>query len=302
MTKRGWILFSSLCVIWGIPYLLIRVAVTDLDPVFVAFARTAIGTLVLLPIALRRRALMPVLRRWPILLLYTLVEITGPWILLGHAEVRLTSSTAGLLVAVVPLIGGLLLWATGHERFDTRRVLGLILGFAGVAVLVGVDINLDDLTAVGMVLLTALGYAIGPIIISRKLSDLPPTGVITASLVLAAVIYAPFAAFAWPATIPLNAGLSVLGLGLICTALAFILLFALIAEAGPARATVITYVNPAVAILLGVLILSEPLTIGMAIGFPLVILGSVLATAKSRSSKKSAADLPADPSAAALER
>lgn len=282
MTRRGWLLFIAMSLIWGVPYLLIKIAVTDVDPLVVAFGRTLIGALLLLPIALYRRALGPVFRRWKVLLVYTLIEISGPWLLLGHAETRLNSSTAGLLLAVVPMIAAIILTVSGHDRFDARRVIGLLIGFTGVAFLVGLDIHFDDLAAVGMMMLVAIGYAVGPIIITRRLSDLPPMGVVTASLILAAVLYAPFTALAGPVHLTADAAWSIAGLGVICTAVAFLVFFALIAEAGPARATVITYINPAVAITLGVLLLNEPFTAGMAIGFPLVILGSVLATARVR--------------------
>ena len=264
----------------GHPYLLIKIAVTDIDPLIVAFGRTALASVLLLPVVLYRRALTPVLRRWKWLLLYTVVEISGPWLLLGRAETRLNSSTAGLLIAVVPMIAAIVLTVTGHDRLDRRRVAGLAIGFAGVGALVGLDIHLDDLSAVGALLLVAIGYAIGPIIINRKLADLPPMGVIAGSLILATVIYAPFTVPVWPDAITAPAAWSIVALAVVCTAAAFLIFFALIAEAGPARATVITYVNPAVAITLGVLVLDEPLTIGMAIGFPLVIVGSVLATSR----------------------
>jgi drug/metabolite transporter (DMT)-like permease len=282
MTRRGWILFGALSLIWGTPYLLIKIAVADVDPVVIAFGRTLIAALILLPLALHRRALMPVFRRWRVLLVYTVIEISGPWLLLGHAETRLNSSTAGLLIAVVPLIAAVILTALGQDRLDPRRVIGLVIGFTGVACLVGLDIQFDDLPAVGAVMLTALGYAIGPIIINRRLADLPSMGVVTASLIVAAVLYAPFSVWRWPHEITAPAAWSIIGLAVICTAAAFLVFFALIAEAGPARATVITYINPAVAITLGVLLLAEPLTIGMAIGFPLVILGSILGTARGR--------------------
>lgn len=282
MTRRGWLLFAALSLIWGVPYLLIKVAVTDVDPLVVAFGRTLIGALILLPVALYRRALVPVFRRWKVLLVYTVIEISGPWLLLGHAEIRLNSSTAGLLLAVVPMFAAVILTVMGHDRFDLRRIVGLLVGFAGVACLVGLDIHLDDLTAVGLVMLVAVGYAVGPIIINRRLADLPPIGVVTASLIVATVLYAPFTALSWPIGMTTEAAWSIAGLGVICTALAFLVFFALIAEAGPARATVITYINPAVAITLGVLLLNEPFTAGMAIGFPLVIVGSILATARVR--------------------
>lgn len=283
MSKRGWLLFLGMGVIWGIPYAMIRVAVRDFDPVVVAFGRTFLGALVLLPIALWTRVLTPVLKHWRWVLVYTLVEITGPWLLIGHAETTLTSSTVGLLIAAVPLIAIVLTTRMGHERLEMRRVLGLVIGFAGVAALVGLDIDVSNAGALVAIAVSVVGYAVGPVIIDRKLTGLPPIGVVTASLIIAAALYLPFAVWNAPAHYPAGATWSVVGLGLICTALAFVLFFALIGEVGPSRATVITYVNPAVALLIGVSLLHEPLTAGMAIGFPLVILGSVLGTARARS-------------------
>lgn len=285
MSRRGWWLFIALGVIWGIPYLLIRVAVAEMPPVFVAFARTLIGAALLLPIAASRGQLRPLLRHWKALLAFTLVEISGPWWLLGHAETRINSSTAGLLIASVPVITAGMLALTGRERLDARRALGLTVGLGGVVALVGLDIDLSDGWAVGAALLAALGYAIGPIIINRRLSGVPPLGVIAASLALAALLYVPFAAAAWPAHFGVQASAAVVTLGLVCTALAFLLFFALIAEAGPARATVITYFNLLVALLLGVLLLKEPLSPGMLVGSALVVLGSFLATTGRRSAR-----------------
>ena len=284
MSKRGWILFLSLGLLWGMPYLLIRIAVQEIDPLVVAGMRTLIGSMLLLPVALHRKALVPAFRQWKWLLAFTLIEMSVPWVLLGHAETHLNSSTAGLLIAVVPLFAAVIVTRLGHERLEPRRMLGLAVGFAGVALLVGLDIHFTDLLAVAATIVVAVCYAIAPIIIDRKLSDVPAIGVITASLMLATVIYAPFAPFLWPEQFSAPAAWSVLGLGVLCTAGAFLVFFALIAEVGPARATVITYVNPAVAIALGALVLHEPLTIGMAIGFPLVIAGSILGTMRVRSS------------------
>ena len=282
MTKRGWLLFIALGVLWGMPYLLIRIAVSAVDPLVVAGSRTLIGALLLLPIAWHRKVLLAGFRKWQWLLAYTLLEINIPWLLLGHAETRLNSSTAGLLLAVVPLFAALIVTRLGHESLEPRRLLGLGIGFAGVALLVGMDIHFADLPAVAATMVVALCYAIGPIVVDRKLKDVPAIGVVTASLIVATLLYAPFAPMVWPEHIPASAAWSVVGLGVLCTATAFLVFFALIAEAGPARATVITYVNPAVAIVLGAVVLSEPLTLGMVIGFPLVIVGSVLGTSRVR--------------------
>jgi drug/metabolite transporter (DMT)-like permease len=280
MTKRGWALFVALGTIWGMPYLFIRIAVESIDPLMIAFGRTLIGALLLLPVAIRQGALAPAFRRWPALLAFTLVEISGPWLLIGHAETRINSSTTGLLISMVPLMAAIIAASLGHEKLESRRIIGLGLGFAGVATLVGLDVNLSDGAAVLAIVLSTLGYAVGPIIITRKLNEAPAIGVITASLILATILYAPFAAVPWPAHITGSALASVAALGVICTATAFIIFFALIKEAGPARATVIAYVNPLVAILLGVVFLKEPFTLGMAVGFPMVIVGSFLAASK----------------------
>ncbi|MBL1074863.1 DMT family transporter [Nocardia sp. 2] len=282
MSKRGWMLFLAMGLIWGVPYAMIRVAVEDFDPVVVAFGRTFLGALVLLPIALYTKAFAPVLRKWRWLLAYTVVEIVGPWLLISQAETSLNSSTVGLLIAAVPLVAVLLVTRLGHERLDTRRIVGLVVGLAGVAALVGLDIDTSNLGALAAIAVSVVGYALGPIMINRKLADLPPMGVVTASLILAALVYLPFAVWRRPEHYPADATWSVVGLGLLCTAIAFVIFFALIGEVGPSRATVITYINPAVALLIGVSLLDEPLTAGMAIGFPLVILGSILGTARAR--------------------
>ncbi len=240
--------------------------------------------------ALHRNALAPAFRKWKWLLAFTLIEISLPWWMLGHAETRLNSSTAGLLIAVVPLFAALIISRLGHEKLEPRRLFGLCLGFAGVALLVGLDIHFDDFSAVGTTILVALCYAIGPIIIDRKLKDVPAIGVITGSLILASVIYLPFAPFLLPEKVSVASVSSVIGLGVLCTAAAFVVFFALIAEVGPARATVITYVNPAVAIVLGALVLDEKLTPGMAFGFPLVILGSFLGTMRAKPAPAKLAD------------
>ena len=278
MSPRGWALFVALSIIWGTPYLLIRIAVESVDPMIIAFGRTLIGALLLLPVAVHRKALAPAFRRWPALLAFTLVEISLPWWLIGYAETRLNSSTTGLIVAMVPLMAAIIVAWLGHERIDGRRAFGLALGFAGVATIVGFDVHVSDWLAVGALSLAALGYAVGPIIVNRKLRDAPPLGVIAGSLALATLLYAPLAVTTWPAHPTMGAIASIAGLGVLCTATAFLVFFALIEIAGPARATVIAYVNPVVAVILGVAFLGEPFTLAMVFGFSMVIAGSILAT------------------------
>ena len=301
MTRRNWLLFAAMCIIWGIPYLLIRIAVRDISPADLVFARTSIAALILLPIALRRRELQPVLRRWRPLLAFTVVEVAAPWLLLSDAETKLSSSLTGLLIAAVPLAGVLMLRVIGdHQPIQPSTLVGLLMGLLGVAALVGLDVH--QLNAFGLfeIALVVLGYALGPIILSRTLSDLPSIGVITASLSITAVVYLPFVVLDPPKQLTGESIASVLVLASVCTALAFVVFFALVAAIGPARAVVITYVNPAVAMLLGVIALGEKFTAGMAVGFPLILAGSILGArrrAVSEGSEPALADVR-DPAAA----
>jgi drug/metabolite transporter (DMT)-like permease len=284
ITRRGWLLFAAMCVIWGIPYLLIKVAVRDLSPATLVLCRTGIGALILLPIAASRDTLRPALRRWKPVLAFGAIEMALPWWLLSNAETKLSSSLTGLLVAAVPLAGALIVWTTGsRERPGALNAVGLLLGLAGVSALVGFDLGHVSARPVIEVAVVVVCYALGPIILARWLSDLPALGVITVSLAATAVLYIPIAAFTLPDARPAgNVVLSVLVLSVLCTSLAFLLFFALIDQVGPVRATVITYVNPAVAALLGVTILDEAFTFGMVVGFALILAGSVLATRPSR--------------------
>ena len=272
-----------MCVIWGIPYLMIRVAVRELAPVTLVFLRTGLAALLLVPLAARRRELRPLVARWRPLLAYTAIEVALPWVLLSRAETKLTSSLTGLLIAAVPLVGALIVSLSGErERLGGRRWVGLLVGLCGVAAIVGLDLGNVNAVALVEIALVAVCYAVGPIILSRRLNELPPLGVVAASLALSAIAYAPLAAFRWPSEMPsAHVVESVVGLAVVCSAAAFLIFFALIAEVGPVRATVITYVNPAVAAGLGVTLLDERLTAGMLVGFALVLLGCVLATGRS---------------------
>jgi len=278
-------------VIWGIPYLFIKIAVGELTPASLVLLRTAIGAGLLLPVAFARKDLAPLLPHWKWIVAYTFVEVAAPWFFLSDAERRISSSLSGLLIALVPSIGAILAWATGSDdRLDLRRIVGLGLGFLGVAALVGLDVGASDIGAVGEVALVALGYALGALIIARKLQGLPLFGVVASSLALTMVAYAPVGIAQMPSSLPSPEVIAAVAvLGVICTALAFLVFFPLVAEVGAARATVITYVNPAVALALGVVFLKEPLTIGIVLGFVLIVLGSVLATRRTAPAKPSAA-------------
>ena len=282
MTRRGALLFAAMCVIWGIPYLMIRVAVRELAPVTLVFFRTGIAAALLMPLAARRGDLRPLLGHWRPLLAYTAIEVALPWFLLSHAETRLTSSLTGLLLAAVPLVGAVIVTFSGERaRLGARLWAGLLVGMVGVGAIVGLDLGQISILALVEIALVAVCYAVGPLILARSMRGVPALGIVAASLAISALVYAPLAAGNWPSSVPsAHVVESVVGLAVICSAAAFLIFFALIREVGPLRATVITYVNPAVAAALGVTLLNERLTAGMVIGFVLVLVGCVLATGR----------------------
>jgi drug/metabolite transporter (DMT)-like permease len=282
MSKRGAILFLSLGLLWGIPYLLIKVSVEYLSPEVIIFLRVFLAATILLPVVVKRGYLRRLKGHWKWVFVFAIVEIAFPFGALTFAEIKLSSSMAGLLIAAVPIVSAIFAWRLGiDDRITGNRVLGLAIGIVGVASLVGLDVTGSELISVALIAITVVGYALGPIIVSQKLSQAPALAVIAMAMVINSVIYAPFAFISRPTeSVPMNVWLSVAVLGAVCTALTFILFFSLVAEVGPARTTVITYINPAVAVILGILVLSEPITLGLIIGFPLILLGSFLATRK----------------------
>jgi drug/metabolite transporter (DMT)-like permease len=277
-------LFAVMCVVWGIPYLLIKVAVGGVAVPVVVFARTALGALVLLPLALRSGQLSALRSHWRPLAAFAALEMIVPWGLLSEAERQLPSSLAGLLIAAVPIIGVVIARLTGGtERLSVRRWTGLVIGLAGVAVLAGPDLYRGGGWPVAEVLLVAVGYASAPLIAARKLADVPSLPMTVACLSLAALVYTPAAIVDWPHRMPSAKVLaSLAALGIVCTACAFIVFLTLIREVGTSRAMVFTYINPAVAVAAGVTLLGEAFTAAMAVSFLLIITGCVLATGPER--------------------
>ena len=286
--------------IWGVPYLFIKVAVEHLAPPLVVFGRTSIAAVPLLLIAGRAGALRPTLPHWRWVLAFAALEMAGPWLLLTDAEQHLPSGLTGLLIACVPIVGAVSAYLLGdHTALRPVRVLGIAVGLAGVTLLVASDLSGEAPTwSVVEVLLVCIGYATAPFIISRRLGDVPDLGIVAVSLTAVALLYAPFAWLARPDDAPPGAAvLAVLGLAFICTAVAFVVFFRLIADVGPARATLITFVNPAVAITVGAVVLDEDVTVATGIGFALVLAGCFLAT-RHRPEVIAEAPVPAEAGAA----
>jgi drug/metabolite transporter (DMT)-like permease len=283
MTRRAWLAFAAMSFIWGIPYLLIRIAVRHgVTPGFLAFGRVALAAVVLLALAWRAGSLRTLRGHWGVMLAYAVAEIVIPFSLIAFGEQRVSSSLTAILISTVPLFAALIAVRFNRDERPTPiRVLGLVAGFGGVVALVGIDVagRSSELVGAAAILVGALGYSIGATLVRLRLTALDPRATMGASLAIAAVLLAPYAALDQPRAVPGAGAIAcVVVLGLICTALAFVVYTILIAEAGTTRATVITYINPVVAVALGVSLLGEQLGPGAIAGLLLILAGSWLST------------------------
>ena len=279
MSKRGWVLFLAMAVIWGLPYMLIRVAVREVNPGVIVLARTAPAALLLLPIVLVQRK-VPVLRenvKW--IAIFAIVEFGIPWYLMSSAEEHLTSSLTSLLVCCVPLLAVVAQrFRKSGEHVSRRRLVGLGIGAIGVAFLVGLDVRGGSIGPLLMMLGVCVGYTIGPIILATRLAHVPGVVVVAGATAVVAVCWVPWSVAHWPSHVSGETIASLATLSLVCTASAFLVFFELVKEVGSSRSVVVTYVNTGIAVLLGVVGLHEPLTVAIMVGFPLVLIGSIFAT------------------------
>ena len=283
VSARAWGAFAAVSVLWGIPYLFIKIAVDDgVSPAFLAWVRVVLGSALLLALAWRLGLLASLRGRWRWLTVFAVVEIAIPFPLIAAGEQHVSSSLAAIIIAAAPLFVALLaLRFDDSERVTGSRLAGLLIGLAGVAALVGIDVagRGDELLGAGAILLAALCYAIGPMVLKRHLSDLDPRASMGAALAIAALVLTPAAALSPPtAGLPAEALSSLVVLGLLCTAAAFAIYASLVVEVGAGRALVITYIAPVVAVVCGIAVLDEHLGAGAIVGLTLILLGSWLAT------------------------
>ena len=287
MSRRAWLLFALVSVLWGIPYLFIKIAVQDLAPPVVVVARTGIAAVILLPIALRSGALRALRERRGTIVLLTLTHITGPFLLITYGETHIPSSLTALLIATQPVLVALLALRSGDASETVRgwRAVGLGVGLVGVAGVVGFDPSGDRYRwlGAGLVLLAALGYGAAALLVKNRLADVPPLGVVASTMTLNTLILLPVALLTAPGRMPgaASAG-AIVVLGVFCTATAFLAFYRLIAEAGAGRASLINYADPAIAVLLGVALLHEPLRWSALGGFALVLVGGWLSTRRQK--------------------
>ena len=286
MTRRTWGLFLLVGLLWGVPYLFIKVAVRDFSPAVIVCGRTAIGALVLIPLAIANKSIIDAIRGWRFVLLYAVGEMVGPWFLITTAEKKISSGLAGLLIATVPIWSTIITSLYGDKTvWQRRRLFGIAIGFIGVVALVGIESITGNASplAIGLVVISAVLYAYSTIMVTTNLPNVSGLAINSVAMAFTAILFLPFAIAQWPVDpISLQSGSSLIALGIFSTAMAFYYFFIVMAEIGPARASLVTYLNTAFAVLLGVLILGEPLTLGIAIGLPLVLIGSYFAGRKAK--------------------
>lgn len=283
MTRKSLFHFALVSLLWGIPYLLMKVAVEDFPPAAVVAGRTLIGAAILIPVALYRKTFKGAVLGFKFVALYALMEMIGPWILITTAEQEINSGLAGLLVSTVPIFSTIITSLRGdHSVWQFKRILGIVVGFIGLILVVGIESlsGNSDLLSIAMVIVASMGYAYAVIMITTNLPLVDGIAINGLAMAITTIFWSPFAIAQWPSSISLNATLSLLALGIFSTAFAFMLFFKVMAEIGPARGSLVTYLNTAIAVVLGVIILNEPLTVGIIVGLPLVLVGSYLAGRK----------------------
>ncbi len=271
---------------WGIPYLLMKIAVEDFPPAAVVAGRTLIGAAILIPIAVYRKTFKGAVLGFKFVAFYAVMEMIGPWILITTAEQHISTGLTGLLVSTVPIFATIITSLRGdHSVWEFKRIFGIVIGFIGLIAVVGIESlsGNSDPVAIGMVVLASVGYAYAVIMVTSNLPLVDGIAINGLAMALTSVFWAPVAIAQWPSSISFNAVAALVALGIFSTAIAFILFFTLLKDIGPARGSLVTYVNTAVAVVLGVIILREPLTIGIIVGLPLVLIGSYLASRKNKS-------------------
>ena len=286
MKRSSWINFGLAGLLWGVPYLLIRVAVApgQFTPAFVVFSRVAIGAALLIPYAMRRGTFKPALKQIKWIAAYGIIEIVGPWGFISQAETKLNSGLAALLIATVAIWATLLNGALGDKTvWHSSRLIGLAVGFLGICLVVGIE-SLQgkvDAVAILLLILAAMAYAIAPTLVRYKIPELDGAAVNGIAMLIATLMYLPFAIAQWPHhPVRANSIYSLMALGIFPTAIAFVVFFKILADIGAARASLVAYINTGVAVLLGVIVLHEKLTTGILVGLPLVMIGSYYAGRK----------------------
>jgi drug/metabolite transporter (DMT)-like permease len=292
MSRKSLFYFLLVGFLWGIPYLLMKVAVEEIPPSAIVAGRTLIGAAILIPVALYRKTFKGAVLGFKFVAFYALLEMIGPWILISTAQKKIDSGLAGLLISTVPIFAAIITSLRGdHTVWQFKRMFGIVVGFIGLIAVVGIESFSGNShpASIAMMILAAMGYSYAIIMVTTNLPLVDGIAINGLAMAITSIFWAPLAIAQWPSQVTLKPALSLIALGVLCTALAFLVFFKLLVEIGPARGSLVTYLNTSVAVVLGVIVLNEPITIGLIIGLPLVLIGSFLA------SKKSESDIVAKP-------
>jgi drug/metabolite transporter (DMT)-like permease len=292
MSRKSLFYFLLVGFLWGIPYLLMKVAVEEIPPSAIVAGRTLIGAAILIPVALYRKTFKGAVLGFKFVAFYALLEMIGPWILISTAQKKIDSGLAGLLISTVPIFAAIITSLRGdHTVWQFKRMFGIVVGFIGLIAVVGIESFSGNShpASIAMMILAAMGYSYAIIMVTTNLPLVDGIAINGLAMAITSIFWAPLAIAQWPSQVTLKPALSLIALGVLCTALAFLVFFKLLVEIGPARGSLVTYLNTSVAVVLGVIVLDEPITIGLIIGLPLVLIGSYLA------SKKSESDIVAKP-------
>jgi drug/metabolite transporter (DMT)-like permease len=281
MDRRSWSLLVALGAIWGASFLLIEIGLRDLAPGLLAWARIALAAVVLVAFAHMSGALAGLRDRLPGIMVLAAVQVAGPFLLIAAGQQEITSSLAGILMTTAPIFGAVLaVWVDDEERSSGLRLVGVLLGFVGVVVLLGLDLDGSAAALLGglAVVLAGLGYAVGGFIIKHRFAGHAPVGVAAAVMTGSAVWLTPAAIASIPASAPgVGPLLAVVALGVVGTGLAFAIYYELFATVGPARTLIVAYLIPGFAVVYGALLLGERVTAVTLIGLGLILAGSWLA-------------------------
>jgi drug/metabolite transporter (DMT)-like permease len=286
VSRKSLFYFLLVGFLWGIPYLLMKVAVEEIPPSAIVAGRTLIGAAILIPVALYRKTFKGAVLGFKYVAFYALLEMIGPWILISTAQKKIDSGLAGLLISTVPIFAAIITSLRGdHSVWQFKRMFGIVVGFIGLIAVVGIESfsGNSDPASIAMMILAAMGYSYAIIMVTTNLPLVDGIAINGLAMAITSIFWAPLAIAQWPSQVSLKPALSLIALGVLCTALAFLIFFKLLAEIGPARGSLVTYLNTSVAVVLGVIVLDEPITVGLIIGLPLVLIGSYLASKKSQS-------------------
>jgi drug/metabolite transporter (DMT)-like permease len=286
MSRKSLFYFLLVGFLWGIPYLLMAVAVEEIPPSAIVAGRTLIGAAILIPVALYRKTFKGAVLGFKFVAFYALLEMIGPWILISTAQKKIDSGLAGLLISTVPIFAAIITSLRGdHTVWQFKRMFGIVVGFIGLIAVVGIESFSGNShpASIAMMILAAMGYSYAIIMVTTNLPLVDGIAINGLAMAITSIFWAPLAIAQWPSQVTLKPALSLIALGVLCTALAFLVFFKLLVEIGPARGSLVTYLNTSVAVVLGVIVLNEPITIGLIIGLPLVLVGSYLASKKTQS-------------------